>query len=314
MQKAAIKSDLSLFSRLWIYQKERFPLIKHGVLIVAFSSSAVCLSALLRGEREFPEFPAFAVSFAVLMTLFMQLRIADEFKDADEDARYRPERPVPRGLIRLKELAFLGAGLALMQMAVVLAYFPALSFLLVIVWVYMALMSAEFFAPAWLKNRPFLYMVSHMLIMPLIDFFATSCDWLVKTGEVPPGLVWFLIVSFFNGAVIEVGRKTWAPEMERQGVESYSSAWGIKKALLTWGSAVLAGFVCAVVVAGDIGFTHVAVPALGTMAVCMAVSAYRFYRVPDIKGARLLENVSGLWVFSIYLFLGIIPMGVKAWM
>ena len=32
---------------------------------------------------------------------FLQLRIADEFKDFDEDSRYRPYRPVPRGLVTL---------------------------------------------------------------------------------------------------------------------------------------------------------------------------------------------------------------------
>jgi hypothetical protein len=42
----------------------------------------------------------------------------------------------------------------------------------------MAVMTKEFFVPEWLKKRPIVYMVSHMAIMPLIDLYATACDWL----------------------------------------------------------------------------------------------------------------------------------------
>lgn len=304
--------DLSLPSRLWLYQKERFPVFKHGLLIAAFSCSAVCLSALLRGQAAFPEIEAFILSFTVLFTLFFQLRVADEFKDAKEDAKFRPERAVPRGLVSLKELAAAGVLAGIAQLAAVLAYFPALALILLVVWIYMALMSAEFFVPAWLKSRPFLYMVSHMFIMPLIDLFATACDWLVQVNHAPNGLIWFLIVSFFNGAIIEIGRKTWAPSMERQGVESYSSSWGLKKAMIVWGCAILASFGCAVAVSIQIDFLLPAISVLVLMMLWMMITAAQFLKTKDEAQAKALENVSGLWVFCIYLFLGIVPMGVKA--
>src|SRR6266480_1250826 len=88
--------------RWWVYQRERFPVVAHGVLIAAFSSSAVSYSALLRGQR--PRMASIAVAFVTCFLFFLQLRIADEFKDFEEDSRWRPYRPVPRGLIRLEEL------------------------------------------------------------------------------------------------------------------------------------------------------------------------------------------------------------------
>lgn len=306
--------DLFLLSRLWLYQKERFPVFKHGLLIAAFSSSAVCISALLGGQAAFPEIEAFILGFLVLFTLFFQLRVADEFKDAKEDTRFRPERAVPRGLVSLKELAITGILAGILQLTAVLAYFPMLAIILMIVWMYMALMSAEFFIPAWLKSRPFLYMISHMLIMPLIDLFATACDWLVQMQHPPEGLVWFLIVSFFNGAIIEIGRKTWASSMEREGVESYSSVWGLSKALTVWGIAIVGSFACAIAVSIQIDFLIPAVLVLALMMLWMARTALQFLKYKDEAQARALENVSGLWVFCIYLFLGIIPMGVKAWL
>ena len=57
------KDGRSLGARLWEYQAERFPVFKHGALIVAFGASAVCLSALLRGGAPNP----WAVVVAVLV-------------------------------------------------------------------------------------------------------------------------------------------------------------------------------------------------------------------------------------------------------
>ena len=58
-------------------------------------------------------------------------------------------------------------------------------------------------------------MTSHMLILPLVDLYATACDWWVAgLRRPPPGLYWFLVVSYLNGIVIEIGRKTRAPADE----------------------------------------------------------------------------------------------------
>jgi len=35
--------------RWWAYQRERFPVVAHGVLIAAFSISAVAYTGILRG-------------------------------------------------------------------------------------------------------------------------------------------------------------------------------------------------------------------------------------------------------------------------
>lgn len=300
--------------RLWLYQSERFPLLRHGLLIASFSSSAVCVSALLRGTAQFPQTGALIVSFLVLLTLFLQLRIADEFKDAKEDACFRPERPVPRGLISLKELAITGVIVALFQAALVLSYDPPLMLMLTAVWVYMALMTAEFFVPAWLKSRLFLYMASHMLIMPLIDLLATACDWLVQGVSIPAGLAWFLVISFLNGMIIELGRKTWAPSMERPGVESYSSAWGLPLALSLWGLALVASMVCALTIAYKIDFLALAGPLFVALLLMSCVTGLSLWRHKTVKAAARLEHISGLWVFCIYLFLGLVPMMVKSWM
>ncbi|MGH9766365.1 MAG: UbiA family prenyltransferase, partial [Blastocatellia bacterium] len=144
--------------RWWTYQRERFPVFAHGALIAAFSFSAVSYSALLRGASRFPAAGAVGAAFITSFIFFLQLRIADEFKDAEEDARYRPYRPVPRGLITLRELGVAGALGASIQLGLALALAPALALWLAMVWLYLGLMSKEFFAREWLKARPITYL------------------------------------------------------------------------------------------------------------------------------------------------------------
>ena len=293
--------------RWWIYQKERFPLFAHGPLIAAFSASAVSYSALLRG-RVRPAAVSFAIAFLVSLGSFLLLRIADEFKDAEEDARFRPYRPVPRGLVKLKELAIVGLAVAALQLALAIPIGWPLVGLLLVTWTYFALMTKEFFARTWLKARPVAYLFSHMLIMPLIDWFATGCDWVHRGGRMPAGLFWFLAASFCNGVVIELGRKIRAPEQEETGVETYTALWGRPTAVAAWLSAQAATLGCAVVAAGRIGFTGPVFAVLGTLWVGAGVLGFSFVRTASGWLAKGVETYSGAWTLALYLTLGVVPL------
>ena len=164
---------------------------------------------------------------------------------------------MPRGLIKLSELGWVWAGCIAIQLALALWLAPKLIVLLVLTWTYLLLMSKEFFARRWLKARPITYMVTHMAIMPLVDLYTTSCDWVPAGLSRPPhGLLWFLLVSFFNGMVVEIGRKIRSPQDEEAGVETYSFLWGRRNAVLAWLAMVActAGF--AYVAARGIGFAR----------------------------------------------------------
>src|SRR5690242_5377099 len=119
-----MQASMPFFRRWWIYQRERFPLLGHGPLIAAFSFSALSFSTLLRGQLTLPSIGPVLVAFVTALLFFLQLRIADEFKDFEEDRRYRPYRPVPRGLVTLRELAVLGILCALVQMGLALWLMP----------------------------------------------------------------------------------------------------------------------------------------------------------------------------------------------
>ena len=301
-----------IFIRLWAYQAERFPFVGHGLLIAAFSVSAISYSMLLRGAAGWPEPKIVAASFGNAFLFFLLLRIADEFKDHEEDARYRPHRPVPRGLVSLRELGSVGALCLAGQLVLTVWLEPALVLLLALVWLYLGFMSKEFFVRDWLKARPVTYLWSHMLIVPLIDFYTTACDWATAGHPAPPdGLLWFLTASFFNGLVIEVGRKIRAPQDEVVGVETYSTLWGPQRAALVWLGAVALTGMSALLAAREIGFALPAAAVLVALLGGAVIAATRFLQAPSNRRARQLEALSGLWTILMYLTVGAIPMVIR---
>lgn len=297
--------------RWWTYQRERFPLAGHGPLILAFSASAVALSALLRGS--WPSTRGTVVAFVSALLFFFQLRVSDEFKDAAEDRQFRPYRPVPRGLVTLPELARLGVAAMAAQVALAWWLDPRLLVVLALVWAYMALLSREFFVAEWLKARPFTYLWTHMLVVPLVDLYATACDW-VPAGATPPrGLGWFLAASFFNGVVVEIGRKLRAPGDEEHGVETYSAAWGRPRAIGAWIAALALAAGSAAMAGRGVGVGGT-VAVLGAVAVAVAGTAGRRFLARPVAGSgKTFELMAGVWTLVMYLSVGILPLALAWW-
>lgn len=298
-------------NRWWIYQRERFPVFGHGPLILAFSFCAVAYSRMLRGESGLPSTWSAVVASVSCFLIFLQLRIADEFKDFDEDSTFRPYRPVPRGLVKLRELAVVFALAAVVQLTLALLTNPMMALVLLVVWLYLAAMSKEFFVRQWLKARPALYMVTHMAIMPQIDFYATSCDWLASGALAPSGLAWFLTVSFFNGLVVEIGRKIRSPQDEERGVETYSVVWGRWQAVAVWLAMMGLTYGAAIMAARRIGFAVPVAIALGVIWLGAGLLCVRFLRHLKPGQGKRIELAAGLWTLGVYLMLGAIPLFVR---
>ncbi len=296
----------SLASRLWIYQAERFPLAKTGVLLAVFTSASINASAHM-ADRPLPPVSAYLVAFFVTLVLFFHLRACDEVKDLEDDRRYRPERPIPRGLVTLKLIVGIAVGLGVLTAVVTGLHLPALLVPLALVWLWLSLMTFEFFAPHWLKAHPLLYLVSHMAIMPLIDLFVTACEWLRHAAAPAPALWLFLALSFANGCVLEIGRKLYAPENERPGVETYSALYGPGRATLLW----IAALTCALVLLSAVGAAMgvgLFVGAAGSVGFAVAlVAALTYRRDPSPAAQNRMDHVAGLWVLICYGLVGFAP-------
>lgn len=294
--------------RWWTYLQERFPPLENGLLVAVFGLSALYHSALLRDRADLPGAESALVAFGLTLLFFFLLRVADEFKDLEKDRQYRPERPVPRGLISLRELGLAGAAAAAVQFGLAAWIDATLLLVLLGTWAYFGLMWVQFFVPDWLDDRPVLYMLSHMLIMPGIALLAAGVDWAAAGVAPPVDLAWFLGASFFGGLVFEIGRKIRAPAGERTGVKTYSKVWGRPRAVSAWLLVMLLAGGGAVGAAGQVGAGRIVAGLLAVALIAAAVVAGRFLQSPTPDRAGPIEVVSGVWLLLLYGGMGLLPM------
>jgi 4-hydroxybenzoate polyprenyltransferase len=302
------QNSRSFLVRFYIYQKERFPFLAHGILIAAFSFSAVSYSRICRGAPGFIDTKVFLAGVFITITLFFLVRIFDEFKDREDDARFRKYLPVPRGLISFPELRTVGIIAVVLQVIVNAWFFPKMLYLHAVVIGYLLLMGVEFFVPEWLKKRQMLYVISHMFIIPLVDIYASGLDWLLAGVSAPFGLIFFFAVSYMNGIVLEFGRKIRPTEKEEPGVITYSALYGPKRAAYYWILCLFITLLFSVAASWYAGFSWIAYAVLGFFFILCAIPGILFIRNRGVKLSKWIEYSSALWTITMYLTLGAAPM------
>ena len=302
------ENQLPYLKRLYIYQKERFPVAITLIATLAFTFSAISYSRLSRGVEGFVAWSDYFIAVFAAFTLFFLVRVFDEFKDKIDDAKFRSYLPVPRGLIKLSELRTLGIIIVLAQVAVITIFQLKMLYLYLIVLAFLCLMGVEFFVPKFLKPRQILYITSHLFIFPLLDLYSSGIDWMLEGASPHLGLVFFFIVSYMDGLLVEFGRKMKAPEDEEDNVTSYTGMWGIKGAVAVWITTLFATLLFAILAANYAGYGTPAIIILGSLAILTMIPAFIFVKNPNKKTAKGIEKISGLWTVCMYLCLGGIPM------
>ena len=220
--------------------------------------------------------------------------------------KYRKYLPVPRGLVTLNNLKWIGIGLVILQLITVFLH-PSFAPIYFICMLYLALMFKEFFIEDWLKKHQIAYVFSHMLIIPLVDLVASSAHWSISEINPTSALGWFFAVSFFNGILLEIGRKIKLPENEEEGVVSYSKIWGMKNAAYAWLGILAITLALAFAAAFAIDSPFWVYILLAVFAVAGSITAIRFLIDPSQKRSKMIENASGLWTMGMYLNLGALP-------
>lgn len=303
MNPSVVRAEPAAFFRRWrIYFAERFPPLQHGTLIAAFCFGLQAYAGASSIPAQKPGLVPFAVAFVTTFLLMLQLRILDEFKDFEDDVRWRPYRAVPRGLVSLASLRNLWFIAAALQSAAVLLVDARLFAGLLAIWLYSGLMGVEFFMRRWLKAHPLAYMLSHILIAPMIALQVVQIQ-LLPSGAGARGLAPLLLATYFAFCVIEVGRKIRAPAHEQAGVETYTALWGAPRALAAWLAFMACASALAMYAAAQVDAAPgVAVP-VAVVLVIAAIAAVLFLRTPGHSGKHF-NALSGLWVVALFLSLG----------
>jgi hypothetical protein len=300
-----------MLSRWLTYQQERFPIVKHGLLIAVFSFAAIGYSSVMRGgeaERSVLQFLGLGFVACISAALFfLQLQIVDDLKDFKEDTLYRPHYPVPRGVVALQELkvALVASGLVQLGLAMSLG-FP-LVVMLGVIWGYMALLRKEIFVFKELNDKPLINLFLNALPVLLVAFYISMFDW-VPAGSGVVQVASFLLVSFWVGVLIQLGQKICVPMNEKPGMKTYSASWGIQKAIFVWLSVIWLLAISALIAAAQIQFVlPIALTLLFLLTGSMIVS-WRFLSRPVLKWENGLKLLSELWIFLVYFNLGIVPL------
>lgn len=299
-----------------IYLDERFPAGKNSIFVLVFTLSAYVYTGLLYNTKILEiagvdsdriPMPLYKIIplFIIILMFFFQLRLTDEFKDYEEDLKYRPYRPVQRGIITLKALKNIGIVTVIMQIISAFLINPKILVYMSFVWIYMFLMAKEFFIKEWLTKRIVIYALSHVVIMIFINLVIIKTTGFIMTAHEMPdlsifeiyrGVVPFLMLGYLNGMVLEIGRKTRKSDEEEHGVETYSKLWGRKKAVY-----ILCGLYVLDYILVMFGLlqTNEKYFLLGmtVLTIVLAVSVYFMIKFlkKDLSG-KVPENVSGLWI------------------
>jgi 4-hydroxybenzoate polyprenyltransferase len=287
--------------RLYAYTRERFPLAPYAFATALFFLSAYMTARGLTGRST--GFSAESViGLVTVFLVFLQLRILDEFKDARFDAEHYPDRPVPRGLVTLAELRALGLVLVAVQLVLNALLGARILLLTLGMLLFIALTACEFFVGERLRRNFLQYTLAHMTVLPVLAGYAYGLA-VLRSGSpaFDPAFLLFLALSYLAGLLLELTRKTRAPDDERDGVYSYTKHLGTNGVSDLAGGIVIAASACCLglglALSPGVAY-HAAIWILGLVAM---IGVLRFRFSPTAAAAdRIAALYAPAYVLGVY--------------
>ena len=307
---------MKFFKKWYTYQKERFPVLMYGIYIFAIVFSTYCFTNWLSRDLFFNgslmnivsvnnlfeiKWSTIIIMIIVAFLQFLMVRIIDEFKDYEEDCKFRPYRPVPRGLITLKELKILFIICIILQILITLKYcIKAIPFL-ILVWVFFAIMSKSFFIKKLTEKYILLEVMLDELLMPiLVIYLAIFVNGSIEQLFASKIFFLFLFMTYIISWIVEIARKVRCKEDEEKGVKTYTAVFGIKNATILLSTLEIA-LAC---IQGIILKKYI-------ISVVCLISAVILINIGFItkrnrKFAKLTELSANIYIFLVYFSMGLL--------
>lgn len=351
MNRSNINSKKSIIQNIKnfkIYLNERFPLGKNSFFVLIFTLSGYIYAGLLYNSKiiksilskEVNRVPLFWGKeidkvpiiwyklfplFIIIFMFFFQLRITDEFKDYEEDLKYRPYRPVQRGIISLKALGKIGIATIIIQIILAHVINSKLIYFMLLVWIYMFLMTKEFFIKNWLTERILIYALSHVVIMIFITLIILKGTGYILESHfletlylsleryeknIFIGLIPLFALNYLNGIVLEIGRKTRKANEEEYGVQTYSKLWGRKKAVFILCILYAIEYILVLLGLSNM-YKEFFMTGTLILTITLVISIYFMIKFlkKDLTG-KIPENISGIWILISSMNMGLIQYAV----
>lgn len=294
--------------RWFIFIRERFPPASHLPMIVCFTLANARLGVALLGLPEEARNPTLLtrtlIAFVVVLAFFLRLRIFDEIKDHATDLKVNPDRPLARGLIRIREAKWVILGLCAFEILALALLAPMLALSHLLAMGYSLVMYREFFIGHYLRPHLTTYAVLHTFVSVLIAGTVVSVVTGLPFWEFSSSM-WLLLLAnwgYFN--LFEFARKTFAPLEERANVDSYSKIFTIPGAVaLSLSQAVLPLLIVQRVLGPRLTRAdHIIL--LGLLVLVVAPALALVLR-PQTIAAKIFRDLVGLYLVLGYLALAI---------
>ena len=291
-----------MLKRLNIYAREMYPIIPR--LFISFLMVAVQILGVLTFSQSRPRYQFNWEDLGIVYTVFaflFLLRIADEFKDLENDRVNYPERPLPSGRLFKKDLWYLGIVLFITMVGVNL-FLPQPLWPFILVVFYGFLMTVWFFQRDKIEPSLVLALVTHNPVQLLLSLYVIH--YVTVQYQLP---LWtkenllLALVLYIPALLWEVSRKIKAPADENQYV-TYSQVWGFKGSLYTLVGIAAIGVIAAWLLVAEL----VASVLLFIVFMVLIYTIFRFYQNPN--GKNLKFSLPAYLIAHLSLFLILVAL------
>ena len=225
MKELTKKNPIALFL---YYVNTRFPVWEYGLYAAVWFFSLLASFARLQNRSPAAYFQGMSlVGIICLYCLFLFMRTVDEIKDLEYDRQFKPDRPLPKGIVTIRDMSFY-----LTWIAVVIIFLSfrihwklaALSIMIMgyslfLLWLehvsdkFAETMFLNLFVAIQLKVGAALYVyLFYLLKASFLSFFSLF------------GLITAFIFAYLQW---EIARKICPPELAMQGEKLYSQITGV---------------------------------------------------------------------------------------
>ena len=286
---------MNFFKKWYTYQKERFPVGVYGLYIFCIVFAVFCYCNYMNKIEEIKYWlliPMFIFSFLQ----FLMVRIVDEFKDFEEDSKFRSYRPVPRGLVTLKELKVLFVICLLIQIAIALSLNVKNIGLLIGFWAFFFLFCKDFFIKKYLDKHILMTVAIDELLVVFLALYISSFVYPVNS------MMWIiLLVVYLVSWVVEIARKVRCKKDEEKGVKTYTSVLGIGKAIFVL---FIVETLLLLLQINILGMKHL--PWLIIVYTVVDIINILFAEKKTKKLSKLVEVMANVFIVVIYLSMGLL--------
>lgn len=220
-----------MLKRLYIYYKERYPIFLRIILGLIVFGEIYFIVLLNQGVDKFNIGIQEIIGGYTVFAFLLWLRVADDLKDYETDKRLFPDRPLPSGRTKIKDVVISCAIVELIAIVLNFLFMPNFIFFIVL-YCYGYLMSKWFFQRKKIQPSLPLALVTHNPVQMFVNLYIISFTVIkYNLNFINLTTIMTLFTLYFPALIWEVSRKIKNPK-EENDYTTYSKLFGYKKATI----------------------------------------------------------------------------------